>query len=59
MSQDAQSKAHSHKPFYFVALSSAVQRKGDKLREHLDSLSSAVALFQHGGSALDHIAEED
>jgi len=52
-------KAHNDKPFFATALRVAVAGKETINKQHLNTLSSIVNLFQHGGRPLDFITHED
>ena len=60
MAQDTESKAHNDRPFYAVALRTAVVGEDEETAtDHLEALSSPLALFQHGGRPLGHLTEAD
>lgn len=59
MTSELETKAHNDKPFYFVAVRLGVTTCGERGYSHLNSLSTYVNLFQHGGRPLNYLTEND
>lgn len=59
MAGDTETKAHNDKPFYTVAVRTAVVGAEDAPEPFIKSLNAFVSLFQHGGRPLNHLTEAD
>jgi len=59
MAGDTETKAHNDKPFYAVAVRTAVIGSGDTIDISMKSLDAFVSLFQHGGRPLNYLTEAD
>jgi hypothetical protein len=59
MAWEVENKAHNDKPFFTIALRVGVSAAGEQAETILDSLSTFIGLFQHGGRPLEHLTERD
>ena len=59
MAGELETKAHSDKPFFAVAIRVAIVGQDRHAHEFLQSLATFTALFQHGGRPLDYLCESD
>jgi len=59
MAGDLETKAHNDKPFFAVGLRLGMINGGEHSGSYLDSLSTVVGMFQHGGRPLSSINESD
>jgi hypothetical protein len=59
MSWEVTSKAHNDKPFYIMACRVAIFGGGHKGAFFLDSLSTFINLFQHGGRPLNYLTDKN
>jgi hypothetical protein len=59
MSWEVTSKAHNDKPFYIMACRAAIFGGGNRGTFFLDSISTFVSLFLHGGRPLNYVTDQD
>ena len=59
MAQDLDTKAHSDKPFFHIAVRVGLLANRRFGRTQLLPLSAWLSLFQHGGRPLEHLTHED
>jgi hypothetical protein len=59
MSWEVTSKAHNDKPFYIMACRVAIFGGGNRGTFYLDSISTFVSLFLHGGRPLNYLTDQN